>query len=209
MGFCGLNIQRIYPGSWGANCYLLSSAGHAILVDPSADARTLTEQLQKNGLALDAILLTHGHFDHIVSVDKLRDATGAPVCIHEQDAQMLTDAEKNAFFTFFGMHRTYRPADRLLYSGEKILLGDEQIQVIHTPGHSMGSVCYLCNDTFLLTGDTLFEEGIGRCDLFGGSVAELRQSLLRLRGLDQSLPIHPGHGEDAILGHALDTVAYL
>ncbi len=208
MGLCGLNIQRIYPGSWGANCYLLSSAGHAVLVDPSADARALTELLEKEKLTLDAILLTHGHFDHIVSVDKLRDMTGAPLCIHENDAQMLGDAHKNAFFTFFGMHRTYRPAERLLHDGERLALGNEWIGVIHTPGHSMGSVCYLCNDEFLLTGDTLFEEGIGRCDLFGGSISELRQSLLQLRGLDQSLPIYPGHGESTLLGHALDTVIY-
>lgn len=179
-----------------------------MLVDPSADAISLTELLKKEELTLDVILLTHGHFDHIVSVDKLRERTGAPLYIHEGDAQMLGDAQKNAFFTFFGMHRTYRPAERLLYDGERLALGDEWIRVIHTPGHSMGSVCYLCNDEFLLTGDTLFEEGFGRCDLFGGSFDTLRRSLLRLRELDQALPIYPGHGESTLLGHALDTVVY-
>lgn len=203
-----MRIENFYPGSWGSNCYLLSVGSHAAIVDPSADAATLISALRERGLTLDMILLTHGHFDHTVSVDTLRDMTDAPLLIHEEDAEMLGDAHKNAFYTLFRMERTHRPADRRLRSGEVLKLGDEQIRVIHTPGHSLGSVCYLCNNEFLITGDTLFEDTFGRYDLYGGSLQELAASLAAMRKLDQKLRIYPGHGAPAQLGIALDLVAY-
>ncbi len=203
-----MELQNLYPGSWGSNCYLLVSDGHAALVDPSADAATLLSAVQSAGAVLDMILLTHGHFDHIVSVDSLRQMTGAPLMLHADDAEMLADAHKNAFYTFFHVNRTYRPADRLLHGGEELRLGSETIKVLHTPGHSKGSVCYLCGDEFLLTGDTLFDEGYGRYDLWGGNYGELVDSLASLRRLDPLLPIYPGHGAPAKLGIALDLVAY-
>ena len=204
-----MEIQNLYPGSWGSNCYLLTAGSHAALVDPSADASTLMDAVAARGCTLDMILLTHGHFDHIVSVDTLRQRTGTPLLIHKDDAPMLTDAKKNAFYTFFRMERTYRDADRFLHDGEELNLGNEIIRVIHTPGHSPGSVCFLCNGEYLLTGDTLFDEGFGRYDLWGGSATILKDSLSRLRTLDQSLPIYPGHGAPATLGNALDMCAYL
>ena len=203
-----LEIQNLYPGSWGSNCYLLTSGSHAALVDPSADASTLADAIQSSGTTLDFILLTHGHFDHIVSIDTLRQRFDAPVLIHEDDAEMLGDSRKNAFYTFFHIDRTYKDADRTLVDQEELRLGDEIIRVIHTPGHSKGSVCYLCNGEYLLTGDTLFDEGFGRYDLWGGSAAILKDSLSRLRTLDQFLPIYPGHGAYATLGNALDMCAY-
>ncbi len=203
-----MKIENFYPGSWGSNCYLLTVGSHAAIVDPSADATTLIGALTERGVTLELILLTHGHFDHIVSIDTLRERTDARLLIHEDDAEMLGDAQKNAFYTFFRMERSYRPADRLLHSGEEISLGDERITVLHTPGHSAGSVCYLCNNEFLITGDTLFEDTYGRCDLYGGSLALLADSLSKLRNLDQSLRIYPGHGAPAQLGIALDLAAY-
>lgn len=204
-----MTLEKLCPGSWGSNCYLLISGTHAAVVDPSVKAETLCTLLQqKYGATLDYILLTHGHFDHIVSVDSLRDLTHAPLCVHKWDAEMLSDSQKNAFFTFFRTDRTYRPAERLLEDGNELLLGDETIRVIATPGHSMGSVCYLCNDEFLITGDTLFQMGYGRYDLWGGDEKTLFDSLASLRSLPASLPIHPGHGESSTLGAALDNVIY-
>ena len=204
-----MEIQNLYPGSWGSNCYLLTVGSHAALVDPSADATTLMDAVAVRSAVLDFILLTHGHFDHIVSIDTLRQRTDAPVMIHENDAEMLGDATKNAFYTFFHMDRTYRDADRLLRGGEEIMLGDEVIRVIHTPGHSPGSVSYLCNDQFLLTGDTLFDESYGRYDLWKGNRDDLTRSLSALRTYPQDLTIYPGHGAPARLGIALDMAAYL
>ena len=203
-----MKIQNLYPGSWGSNCYLLESGTHAAIVDPSADANTITTLLAQKGLSLDFILLTHGHFDHIVSIDSLRERTGAPVLIHESDLSMPEDAHKNAFFTFFHMERTYRRPDRALRDREILHLGDESIRVIHTPGHTAGCVCYLCNDEFLITGDTIFADAYGRFDLYGGNASVLFQSLRSMRDLPQDLTIYPGHGECARLGDALDNVLY-
>ncbi len=198
-----MNIENLYPGSWGSNCYLLTENGRAALVDPSADATVLLEAVTASGCVLDFILLTHGHFDHILSVDTLRERTGADLLIHTDDAPMLTDSRKNAFYTFFHMERTYSPTDKLLHDGDEILLGGSPIRVIHTPGHSPGSVCFLCNGEFLLTGDTLFAEGYGRYDLWGGSASQLSASLNSLHDLSQNLTVYPGHGAPENLGIAL------
>ena len=204
-----MEIRNLYPGSWGSNCYLLTTGGHAAVVDPSADAHTILNAVKAEGATLDFILLTHGHFDHIVSVDTLRDATGAPLYIHAFDAEMLTDSRKNAFYTFFRMEKSYRPADKLLSDGDELTLGNETIRVIHTPGHSQGSVCYLAGDALLLTGDTLFSNTYGRYDLWGGDAQTLLASLSDMQSLPQDLPIYPGHGESVPLGTALDQLRYL
>lgn len=198
-----MNIQNLYPGSWGSNCYLLSSGAFAAIVDPSADAATLTEALRGQGLTLQFILLTHGHFDHIVSIDTLRQKTGAPVLIHRDDLDMPEDSHKNAFYDFFFMDRAYGRPDRAHEDGDVLTLGNETIKVLHTPGHTRGSVCYLCNDEFLITGDTLFASGYGRFDLYGGDVNALIRSLGSLRDLPLYLPIYPGHGASVTLERAL------
>ena len=203
-----MEIQNLYPGSWGSNCYLLTVGEHAAVVDPSADAKTIVNAIKCAGAKLEMILLTHGHFDHIVSVDTLRDATGAPLLVHESDAGMLSDAHKNAFYTFFHMDRTYRAPEKTFADGELLTLGDETIRVISTPGHSQGSVCFDCNGEFLLTGDTLFADGYGRFDLYGGNSEILFHSLVQMRQLPQNLLIYPGHGDTERLGTALDNIIY-
>ncbi len=200
----GMRIVTLYPGSWGSNCYILQSGSHAAVVDPSPRADQILNVLEQNGATLDFILLTHGHFDHIVSIDSLRALTGAPVLIHEADAELPADSRKNAFYYFFRMDQSYQVPDRSLKSDEVLTLGEETIRVIHTPGHTAGSVCYLCNNDFLLTGDTIFDVGRGRTDLYGGDEATLLQTLRNMRMLPQSLPIYPGHGTQATLGTALD-----
>ncbi|MBQ9132314.1 MAG: MBL fold metallo-hydrolase [Clostridia bacterium] len=202
-----MKIQNFYPGSWGSNCYLLISGTSAAIVDPSANADVLLNAVKSAGATLQYIFLTHGHFDHITSMDKLRDATGATVLIHEGDKDMPGDSHKNAFFMAFQMKSPpYGRPDVCFRDGDAFPLGDEQIRVIHTPGHSRGSSCFLCNGELLITGDTLFANNVGRCDLYGGDDEALEASLLRLRKLPQNLPIYPGHGGPTILGQALDAV---
>ncbi len=200
-----MRIVNLFPGSYGSNCYLLESDGHALVVDPSAAASAILRRAEADGCVLDGVLLTHGHFDHIMSVDTLRDAVpGLPVCIHANDAPMLTDGDKNGFAFFFHKERVWRGADRLLSHGETLSVGTATLRVVHTPGHSPGSVCFLSEeDGLLLTGDTLFADGIGRWDLWGGNPDTLRASIASLHALDGSLTIYPGHGEDAKLHRAL------
>ena len=207
-----MEIYCLYPDNFGANCYILVSESKtgerfAAVIDPSVEASEIIRSLAQHGAVLKYTLLTHGHFDHVSSIDTLRNMTGVPVYIHRDDAEMLADSYKSAYAYFFGYHMKWREADRLLEDGDVLTLGDEEIKVISTPGHSKGSVCFLCNG-FLITGDTVFANGFGRTDLHGGNMATLQGSILSLRALDQKLKIYPGHGDPSILGHALDNIMY-
>ncbi|MBQ8849373.1 MAG: MBL fold metallo-hydrolase [Clostridia bacterium] len=203
-----MKIVTLCTDSFGANTHLLISGNEALVVDPAVSVSAVLEVIRAEDAFPVGILLTHGHFDHVVSLDTLRDASGIEAYIHESDAEMLTDGKKNAFSTFFGKDRVWRPAERLLSDGDTIPLGDEKITVIHTPGHTQGSVCYMAGDA-LITGDTIFAESFGRCDLWSGDIEQMRKSLRLLRTLPSGMTIYPGHGASSRLGHALDNVAYL
>lgn len=201
-----MQIQNLYPGSWGSNCYLLTSGTHAAVIDPSAKAESIMTAVALAGCTLDLILLTHGHFDHVVSIDTLRDLSGAPLFIHTNDRDMPNDGHKSAFFRVFGMESpVYREAEHTLSDGDLFHLGEEEIRVIHTPGHTAGCVCFLCGEDKLVTGDTLFARGIGRCDLYSSDPEAMTASLIALSALSPSLTVYPGHGPSASLGDALAT----
>ena len=202
-----IRIKAVCPYSFGANTYLLISGSHAFAVDPAVSVEACLSALADEDATLDGILLTHGHYDHTIAIDTLRRATAAPAYIHEHDAVMLTDGKKNAYFDFFGKECVHGAAEHLLSNGDVLTLGDDKITVIHTPGHTGGSVCFLCGD-FLVTGDTLFAESIGRCDLWSGSEYEIVASLNKLRSLPRALKIFAGHGGTSTLGDALDNAAY-
>ena len=204
-----MEIYNLFPGSFGSNCYLLISGNQAAVIDPSADAEKILQKAAEHGATLQYILLTHGHFDHICSLDTLRDKTGIPAYIHVGDADMPSDSHKNAFSIFFGQERIYRIPEKTLTEGDVLPLGEEQIRVLHTPGHTEGSVCYLCGENILITGDTLFDRGFGRYDLYGGDPYKLRNSLARLATLDRSLIIYAGHGSPTDLGDAVQNCAFL
>lgn len=203
-----MRLRRLYPGAWGSNCYLLlASDGHAAVVDPSPDAERILQALREEHATPVAILLTHGHFDHMTSLDTLREKAGIPALIHHADADLPADAQKNAFGVFFGPERVWRTPEHYFADGDKIPVGAECVTVLATPGHTAGSVCFLCNSgQDILTGDTLFANGYGRCDLYGGNAAQLRLSLRRLAQLDHNAMLYPGHGEAARLCDALSAV---
>ncbi len=203
-----MKIVPVAIESFGANTYLIIHQNQALIVDPAVTANAILHAIRAEDASPVGILLTHGHFDHILSMDSLRAASPLTVSIHEGDADFLLDGKKNAFSLFFHRERSFGPADKLLRDGDQIPLGNTCVKVIHTPGHTPGSVCYLCGDS-LLTGDTLFADTYGRCDLWGGSEEQISSSLASLRALDPKLTIYPGHGHSESLGNALDTVAYL
>ena len=196
-----MKIKAVCPYSFGANTYLIVSGSHSFVVDPAASVEAIMSAVADEGAVLDGILLTHGHFDHTVSLDTLRRATATKAYIHEDDAVMLTDGRKNAFYTFYGKECVHAPAEHLLTDGEMIRLGDEEIRVIHTPGHTPGSVCYDCGE-FIICGDTLFSHGYGRYDLPGGDPQVLFSSLKKLADINKNPVIHPGHGASCTLAEA-------
>jgi glyoxylase-like metal-dependent hydrolase (beta-lactamase superfamily II) len=201
-----IKIRSICPDSFASNCYLLLQGQAALVVDPGVGLGAIRSALAAEGAECRGILLTHGYFDHMLSLDEVRAVyPDAPVYLHADDAELLSDGQKNAFALFFGQDRVWQPANRLLLGGEIIPLGDEQIRVIHTPGHTQGSVCYLFGD-HLITGDTLFDGGYGRCDLYGGDWAALTRTLRRLTELPRTLRIYPGHGPSAALGDSLSDI---
>lgn len=204
-----MKISHICPDSWAANCYLLISDGEAYVVDPAISVDAVVKRAEDLNAEIRGVILTHGHFDHILSAERISRQLGVPTMIHECDAEMLGDSDKNAFKTFFFQERTFAPADRLLKDGDILMLGGESITVLHTPGHTKGCICLLADKKFLVTGDTVFADSFGRIDLYGGDFHQMKASLEYLATLDPSLTIYPGHGEPATLGDALSKIRFL
>lgn len=203
-----MKIENLYPGSMGSNCYVLSNDKNAIVIDPSAQCANIIKYLNENGLTLKYIILTHAHFDHIFSLDSLREALNVPAYIHKEDADSLLDGKKNAFYTFFQKDKSYRKADMLLSDGDILKLDDEELKIISTKGHTNGSICILTGNA-LFTGDTIFADSYGRCDLYSGDIKKMRDSIDMLSKMPRTLKIYPGHGPTSSLGCAIDRIKYL
>ena len=194
-------VERIPAGVLGANCYIVADevSKEAVAIDPGGDADDILTFLRERGLTLVAIINTHGHFDHIGANAELKAATGAPLLIHTDDAELLTDSRLN-YSHLTSERRDGPPADRLLRDGDEIAVGGLALKVIHTPGHTRGSICLLCGD-HLFSGDTLFAGSIGRTDLYGGDQEAIQRSLQeRLLPLPEELRVHPGHGPETTIG---------
>ncbi len=205
-----MKVLKFSVGVMMTNCYFIvdeQSAACAV-VDPGDDADKLLEKLKDKGLRVACILLTHGHFDHIMATPALHAATGAPIYLHEADAELYADNDKNCMRRFAGVDLPMPIPTRLLKEGDRIPLGNGSITVLHTPGHTPGSVCYLAEDN-LLTGDTLLYGTCGRSDLYGGDYRKLLASLKRLCKLEKNYRIFPGHGTSTHLFHEIENNIYL
>ena len=181
-------LFQTYPlGQLQVNCYLLSGDGkRAVIIDPGENGAQLAAVLERAGLTLDAICLTHCHYDHIGGLTELVSKTGAPVYMHPEEYSITEEMS----FGLLNVPTHPYPA--------ALKAGGLEIAVYHTPGHSPGSVCLLAEDK-LLTGDTLFFGSCGRIDLAGGSWEKMLASLGFLAGLDGDLAVYPGHGEASTL----------
>ncbi len=175
-----------------SNSYLLldTDSNEAAVIDPSHMPSVF--DISFSQIRLKYVLLTHGHFDHIGKAEKYR-RMGASLCIHCDDATLLCDGERNASSLFMHDPLIIGEADILLSDNDKLLLGNTEITVIHTPGHTPGSVCYLCGDE-LFCGDTLFAGSIGRTDFWGGNMTKMRHSLSKLKNLSGNYNVYCGHG---------------
>ena len=200
-----MQIINLFPGSYGSNCYLIEDSGHALIVDPSASAASILRRLREDGCSPDAILLTHGHYDHYVRIRELRAAFDVPVYLCEDDSHFPTDSVLNAYHVFFGVGATFPPADRLFKDGDTLCFGALELQVMQTPGHTPGSVLYRIGNA-LFTGDTLMACGYGRTTFAGGNTRAMRDSLERIKALPHHLTIFPGHGEGTMLGTAIHNI---
>lgn len=200
-----IQIHFLPDGPVQANTWLIDSGEATCIIDP-----ILRPSRMPHGLSpVRWILATHGHFDHIGRADEWRDCSGAPLLIHAADADALTDAAVN-LSTMINRPETFRPAEGVLQDGWELEIGPGiRLQALHTPGHTVGSSCFLLTSAgepiALFTGDTLFAGSIGRTDL-GGNPLAMQQSLQRLAGLTGQLgriPVYPGHGPATTLAREL------
>lgn len=198
-----INICRLVLGSVRTNTYIVyGNTGECFVVDPADESDIIKIKLTDLNLTVKAILLTHGHFDHIGGADALRKAYGAVIYAFNDEKQILESCENN-LSSVFGRGFTLK-ADKWLSDNEKINIAGMDIQVIHTPGHTIGSVCYLVSsqgEKILISGDTLFCGSCGRYDFPTGSYGMIIKSIKeRLLVLDEKLAVYPGHNEETTIG---------
>ena len=186
-----MRIDELTVGMIQTRCYILSREGgtECAVIDPGAEAERIRKAA--GGKRIAAILLTHGHFDHIAAVRDLAEPD-TRIVIHELDAPMLTDPVLNAGAGLLGRSITAPEATDKVREGDELELAGLKIRVLHTPGHTPGSVCLLIEGE-LFTGDTIFDYGWGRTDLPGGSEEQMAASLRRLAPLVREYPMHAGH----------------
>src|SRR5713226_5881500 len=193
-------IHTLVVGRLQTNCYILQTQGECIIVDPGDEPERIIRFLNDLKTRPKSIVATHTHFDHVLAVDGVRKATGAPFLIHQDDLTML-EAMKSRVRQFMGLEVPPPPkVDTFLKAGETLKLGNEEIRVIHTPGHSPGSIS-LSGEGYVLTGDALFNQSIGRTDLPGGDLDTLVHSIRdKLFQLEDSTIVYPGHGPETSIG---------
>lgn len=194
-----LTVERLTLGALETNCWLVSAGaqGPLIVIDPAAEPEVLLEAL--GGRAVSVVVLTHGHFDHLGAAAALCGA-GVPLLVHEDDAAAITSAVANGGAAFGFDDVAPRP-DRLLRDGDVIEASGVRFEVLHTPGHTPGSICLLSGDGHLFSGDTLFAGSVGRTDFPGGDARAMRASIGRLAALPGETLVHPGHGPDTTIEH--------
>lgn len=196
-----LNIRGYNLGPIQTNCYIVSNKNKECLIfDPGEEGARLVKELRAKGLKPQAILLTHTHFDHIGAVDAIREVFDVPLYVHEQEVKWLADPMKNGSGKYAELpnYIVAPPAEEHILRAEgPLVIGDFTFDVVHTPGHSPGSVSFLFKeDGFAIVGDTLFEGSIGRTDLIGGSMKVLVKAIHdKLLTLPIDTIIYPGHGD--------------
>lgn len=194
-------IFEILPiGIYSANCYIIGckDTNEVFIVDPGGGSDIILNEINKKNLNVKYIILTHGHGDHIGGIIKLKNEINAPILIHKDDEDMLLDSSLN-LTSMMSIDKIEIKPDRLLEDNDIINIGNLEAKIIHTPGHTKGSICIKVKNT-LITGDTLFKGSIGRSDLYGGDHETLINSIKsKLLILDEDLKVYPGHGDSSTI----------
>lgn len=191
-----MDIEKIIVGELDTNCYLVSEGETAVVIDPGDEAEKILARLGERKLA--AVLLTHGHFDHIGAVSELKKITGAPVYMHEDDVPMVTDPVKSLCF-MTGMQPEPFEVDKTVGDGDALTFGGLSIKVMHTPGHSGGGVVYAIGGV-VFGGDLIFRCSIGRYD-YGDFATEMASIDRVLSSFPDETVIYPGHGPETTVGY--------
>jgi len=194
--------DSVTVGKVQCNCYILGceKTREGVIIDPGGDADLILEIVKRHNLSIRYIILTHGHFDHIEGLSDLIRSIKAPVMLHEGDVFLYDHLDAQGQMFGFDLAPA-PPFDRTVEEGDRFSFGDYTIEVLHTPGHSPGSISLLC-DSSVYTGDTVFAGSIGRTDLTGGSHDTLVKSArLKIMSLDDATKLYPGHGESTTVGY--------
>ncbi len=193
-----MKVQRLVVGPIDTNCWIAGDRDGvpAVVIDPAGDAERILDALGDR--PVEAVVLTHGHFDHVGAVRQVMEATGAPLAVHRLDADAASDPSRN-LSGMFGERLSAPAPDIVLEDGDEVRAGDVSLRVLHTPGHTPGSIC-LYAPGHLFSGDTLFAGSVGRTDLPGGDARALAESIReKLAGLPDDTEVHPGHGEPSTI----------
>ena len=196
-----MTVYTLTLGALQTNCYIVSDGTLAAVIDPADDAAAIVRALNAHRLTLGAVMLTHAHFDHMGAVAALMKDTDVPLYCLQEEKQALTDGQRNLSALFGGPLDTVDTTRAVfLKDGDTVTVGELHFAVLHTPGHTVGSGCFLLED-HLFAGDTLFFESIGRTDFPGGDLRAMRDSLRRLATLDGDVRVYPGHGDATTIAH--------
>jgi len=201
-----MKVKLFESMGFSANCYALEIGDEIALIDVGQMTLDIMTYIAENIGRIKYVLLTHNHFDHIGGVAKALEMTDAKLAIHEADGKNLTDPTYN-MTSRVGLSNPDFSVDLMLKDGDILPLGGETIRVIHTPGHTVGGVCYLVGDV-IFSGDTLFAGTVGRTDFAGGDMAVLLESLQKLASLSGDFTVYPGHEEATTLAYEIKTNPY-
>ena len=195
-----MELKIYYGNDISCNCYLLVDDKSAIIIDPLIKSEKLSSYLKENNIVLKAILLTHGHYDHIKGVKTLYNNFKCPIYIHYEEEEIIRDSYKNGSFLF---NDPFILDEEIKFLDDSLIIDNFKIDIIHTPFHTQGSVVYYIKDLkALFSGDTLFKRGIGRYDLYSGNkrlISSSLNKLIALYKLEGNLKVYPGHGPSTSL----------
>ena len=196
-------IESVVVSPFATNCYIVGSESsrEGIIIDPGDESKVILKKVADLGLDIKLIVLTHGHIDHIGALKDIKEATGAAMAIHTDDAQSLHGKGGLIISLVSGLsYPKPPPPDRLLKDGDSLDVADLHLRVLHTPGHTPGGIC-LAGEGVVFSGDTLFNFSIGRTDLPGGSYRQLMESIhSKLMVLPDDTVVYPGHGPETTIG---------
>jgi glyoxylase-like metal-dependent hydrolase (beta-lactamase superfamily II) len=193
-------FETFVVGPIETNCYLFGdeTSKEVAVVDPGENGEEILRHIREKGYVLQSVLLTHGHFDHIMGMNPLLSDGQVKLFIHKDDEYKLFEPHKTLFPRFVKGSYVPKKPDGYLEEGKNIFVGDCEVEVLHTPGHTKGSCCLLTGGV-MFSGDTLFYREVGRTDLEGGNWEEMKASLRKLRALEGEFKVYPGHGEPTVL----------